>query len=214
MPIDDPILYWPLDSDFNDVSGNDRHGTPIGSPAFITGRIGSGALRLNGVDQRVSFTSLNLGTVYTVAYWVFVQESGDGVICGGTNGNYAFYFDATTLYHSSGGGVDSVAHGGLTDGWHHLAVTRNGQGIGLLRFFKDGALLTSFVGNSNALDLASLGAYAGGTFWSQVDVDEFRIYDRPLSDAEVQELFEFTPTPPTPPQILRPVADIAAGGWV
>ena len=45
--------YWPLDGNYQDASGNNRHGTPVGGPLFVPGVAGQ-ALELDGVDDYVN----------------------------------------------------------------------------------------------------------------------------------------------------------------
>ena len=46
--------YWPLDSDAQDFSGNDRHGTLIADAHFVNDGVHGGALELDGTDDYVS----------------------------------------------------------------------------------------------------------------------------------------------------------------
>ena len=46
------VGHWPFDGDFEDASGNGRHGTAKNSPPFVKGQLGQ-ALDLNGEDQYV-----------------------------------------------------------------------------------------------------------------------------------------------------------------
>jgi len=46
------VGHWPLDGNFKDASGNERHATAKNSPSFVKGHIGQG-LDLNGEDQYV-----------------------------------------------------------------------------------------------------------------------------------------------------------------
>jgi hypothetical protein len=51
MPTTAPVAHWTFDGNATDTSGNNINGTLVGSPTFPAGRIGSGALQLDGSTQ-------------------------------------------------------------------------------------------------------------------------------------------------------------------
>ena len=60
-PIQDLVVHLKFDGNYSDSSGRNHHGTPQGAPQIVTGKIGSGALR-------VSTTVVEGGAVTTANY--------------------------------------------------------------------------------------------------------------------------------------------------
>jgi Concanavalin A-like lectin/glucanases superfamily len=148
---------------------------------------------------------------YTIALWIKDWDgSDDGVIFGGSPGTYAFYIDATQIYHNTGAGsYTAELHGGLDTGWHHLVVTRNAGTT--VRFYKDGAELGfgSTLPTNDTLTVTTLGAYADGTFPFTGTIDDVRVFGRELSGAEVAALYASIPA--VGAQMYAPTVALVAG---
>lgn len=160
-----------------DSTSNAITGTKVSAtePNPTTGQI-NGAQSFDGVNDQITFTSQDIGTVNTTTYWLNFTDSGDGVVLGGAAGNYATYLDATNIYYSAGSGnYVTVAHGGLTSGtYYHIAVVRNGTSVS---FYKNGAQIgtTQTLGANNTLAVSSMMAYADATFPTTGVLDEIRL---------------------------------------
>jgi len=66
------VAFYALDGDANDSSGNELHGTIVGDPNFVEGKVGM-ALELDGVDDYVDSGSppeLVLTEAISIACWV------------------------------------------------------------------------------------------------------------------------------------------------
>ena len=198
------VGYWTFDGkDLNtgaalDASGQGNHGALVNmstSTSRVPGKLGQ-ALKFDGVDDKVSFTSTNYGTTHSVSYWINYKDTGDGVVIGGGNGVYATYIsDPTTsglMYYSVEGAQSSlvsVAHGGLKSGqWNYLTVVRDGTSVS---FYKNGFQIgtTQTLPFNNALFLSTFGSYSINTYFTTMVLDDVRIYNRALSAAEVQQLY-------------------------
>jgi hypothetical protein len=174
------------------------------------------ALRFDGIDDHVELpignliSTLNSMTVATwvnfdttsTGSWVRVFDFGTSVTTGsplvymfltprqGTNG--AMRFAITT---NGSGGEQSVSAPGtpglLPGGWHHVAAVIDGSAMAL-RLYQDGDLIASHpttvlpkdmgVTNQNWLGRSQ---YSADGFYQGL-VDEFRIYNRALTDGEVR----------------------------
>ncbi|MHC4644759.1 MAG: LamG domain-containing protein [Planctomycetota bacterium] len=67
------IAYWPLDGSADDVGGNNHHGAVEGVYAWVTGRIGSGAIEFSGDGGRVrvaDHAQLRPETAVSATAWV------------------------------------------------------------------------------------------------------------------------------------------------
>ena len=126
----DPSLmgYWKFDGDALDSSGNDRHGTFVGSPTFGPGVFGQ-ALELAGGPDYVIIDGYKgiLGThAFSIAAWVRTTNTAiSQIMHWGTDSNgqrVEFRINGNRLRISGGGGNvqgDTV----LTDGeWYHVAA--------------------------------------------------------------------------------------------
>jgi hypothetical protein len=85
------VVHLKFDGDYQDASGRNNHGTPVGGPSLVDGKIGSGALRYATVmagDTVASASYVSLGspadlqfggaTSFSVAFWTrFTGSPGD-----------------------------------------------------------------------------------------------------------------------------------------
>ncbi len=209
----DPSLlgWWKLDDGSGDtaVDSSDygNHGTLHIGPQWVAGKLG-GALRFDGVDDFVSVQnvqSLTADNEVTVMLWLNAERIG-----GGTSGDYGglvtkgtgairaynFYMNSPDKLHFSvgpaGGWVHSWSTGTfVTNEWTHVVAQIvdghhqyyiNGQNAG-----------TGGEGSTLALspDPVLIGRAPEGTY-SQGTFDDVRIYNRALSQQEVQEVMRGT----------------------
>ena len=202
-----------------DASGNSNNGTIAGATwaGAGQGRFGN-ALVFDGVNDRVNITdsaSLDLTTGMTLEAWVFptVLSGWRTVIMKERAGGLAY-----TLYaHDSVPGpaayvrTAGVEHSTPNvaalplNAWTHLAATYNGS---VLRLYVGGSLVSSqpvtgsIQTSTNAL---RIGGNAPWGEWFQGRIDEVRIYNRALSQAEIQTDMTTPVGPPasdsTPPTV-------------
>ncbi len=138
------VAYYPLDGDYQDASGNNRHGTPVApgeNPIFEPGMTGQ-ALGLNVVGQYVEITGYQ-GIVadrsdpnnpiqhpFTVACWVNTTTAGGSLVTWGSSdggpvgGQYqGFRINGGSLRAEHGAGNYRGATP-VDDGeWHHVALS-------------------------------------------------------------------------------------------
>lgn len=150
------VSFWSFDAStisgdtVNDVWGN-NHGTMIGGPEAINGKIGE-ALSFNGVDSLVEIEhseSLNLVEAITIDFWFLLTgESTENqfprVVSKGQstvdNGAYGVWIVDTRNPADIGfrsptlAPTDIRSQADFNDGaWHHIAVTYDGE-AGKLHF--------------------------------------------------------------------------------
>jgi len=201
------VTWYKMDGDVKDSSGKNYHGTINGTTSFETGYAGQ-ALVFGGTN---GYVDLPLGplmptlTDMTVATHVYLADSssswqrifdfGSGTsnymfLCPrqGTAGNMRFGIRTPTVNEQI---VNSP--GPMTVGWHHTAIVINGQ-TKTLTLYLDGepvvsgptAVLPKDLGNTTQNWLGRSQYAADGYFTGSLD--EFRIYNRPLSQAEIRHL--------------------------
>ncbi len=206
--------YWTFDNTPNDSSGTGNHGTPVGvgrrteysTDAAPTGFANSHSLNLDGsqVFVRVDHhESLNAEDAVTIALWIkprsypgfwptgndWSQLLNKGDVWGGQN--YMVGFGAYFYLHADGMGMripsldDTVR---TPHQWHHVAVVLDAhQGQGRIYF---NGVLDHTVFNVSDVRINSDPLYIGrgdpGNP-TKIDgqIDDVRLYTRPLSDAEI-----------------------------
>jgi hypothetical protein len=207
------MAYYDFENDVRDNSGNNHHGTEMNNPIYIVGPTGFGsAIQFNGTTQYVSLPIDSLiasSDDITIACWAnFYHEDGSmqrlwdfGVAAqddsdpniymfvtprSGTNG--PLQFGITTGGNDTQSNIYSSAT--LPLGWHHVAASIDSSTM-TVRLYQDGMLVAE--GETSFLP-SDLGAtdqnYIGKSQWladAYYDgaIDEFRIYDRVLSEAEI-----------------------------
>ena len=194
-----------------DASGHGHTGTIVGGSWTQSGRMG-GALSLNGTADRVDLPAL--GTFYKTGFtyeaWVKkASAKSDAALMGswvsGQNGGPMIWVDHVagryrlTLGKANIDDYLDSGHPPAVGQWEHIAATYDGA---VARFFVDGVQVASrpFTGNMGDSNTWRIGAYGtppGGFFDGLVD--EVRIYDVPLSAAEIQADMTNPPTPDTSP---------------
>jgi hypothetical protein len=207
IPINsDLIAYYPFNGNANDESGNGRNATVYGV-TLTTDRFGNpnGAYSFDGVDNYIE-TSNNLNNYQTVSvsFWLYMRTypEGDryqlvsndagswGRVININNNKVIALFNSSTAY-------DSTIVLPLNQ-WHLLTAIWTKD---YSRLYVDQELKIDFAGSIDSLnDLSSY--YIGRDTWSGTSIrdyfdgiiDELRIYNRALSEAEIQELYNVTPT--------------------
>lgn len=185
-----------------DLSGYDRHGALQGAARLAAGRSGSG-LGLDGGSGYVVVPDSLTETIQelTVASWVKLdaQTGWSRLFDFGGSAGFAYFtpftFDGTLRYsaYAGFGNEGTVTAPALpASAWKHVAVTTRGRDY---RVYVDG------VEAANALTVpitpANIGTNDGGNWIGRSrfpdpllrgTVDDFRVYDRVLSQAEIQAL--------------------------
>ena len=183
-----------------DASGNGRTGTMTGGVAWTpSGKFGS-ALSFNGSTGLVSIAdavSLDFTSSMTIEAWVSpaALNNWDTVVLksfGASGRAYALYagdnagLPASTV--RTGSSERSIAGGSALplNSWSHVAMTFGG---GWLRLYVNGAQVASFAGNGNirtSTDPVTIGGSSVWGRWFSGLIDEVRIYNRALSQSEIQ----------------------------
>lgn len=213
FPRDGLIGYFPFNGDARDFSGNGLDGTVHGL-SFAPDRFGvaNRAFFFNGTTDYIEVPrseSFNFGTNdFTLSVWIkpagFARNAyvvgkafpsagrGYGLATTGLNTAYAFIAADLPYVELYGGSGIS------TGGWHHLIAVykRNSS----LLIYDDGVLVGQTPIGSEAGDIdnpepLSIGKAISDASPFAGSIDDVRIYDRALSDAEAKALHELEKTP-------------------
>lgn len=194
---------WNFNGNATD-SVNTNHGTALGTPAYVAGKIGQ-AVDLDGTDDYIDLPDAAGRTRdLTVATWVNWDGGGDWqrIFDFGT-GTWQYLF----LTPKAGGAgmrvvLKDAIHGrdveyqintpALTTGqWVHLALVRRGSAMTLYR--NGQAAGTVFDVQSSPAAFPAVNNYIGKSQFADPlfngRVDDFRIYGKALSGAEVWALW-------------------------
>ncbi len=206
VPAPSGLVSWlPGDGNADDIVGT-NDGTLQNGATFALGLVGQ-AFSFDGTSS-VTLSSLpavsNLGS-WTYDIWINVSSYTNGSIQAGdgsyfidrtsetlnladlkaVNNQFAFqvrYDDGTGL----GGPVGGAINGGV---WTHIAMVRE-FGVAF-RLYVDGSLVASTADNGNSLTppIPKLGHHALPTLLGfEGLIDEFEIFDRALSQSEIQAI--------------------------
>jgi len=202
------VGYWKFDEGSGttamDSSGNGNTGTLNNGPLWVDGKYGK-ALGFDGVDDNVQVptsASLDVTAYLTVEAWVYprayVSSTGDAPhivsradLSGGSiyilalqTGTHKVEYAVNPFPNAAASGTDLQLNI-----WTHLAMTYDGSRVRLYingNFDSDYALSGPIFTTSNWLEIGCK-HWAGGyhAFFNGL-VDEVRIYNRALSQQEIQ----------------------------
>ncbi len=212
------LAYWSFDQDqgafFMDESGNNITGTSHNAQISADGKRGK-AIRFNGFSSYFDFSdppdfNFGAGQEFTFCGWLRTNAAQGTVLSSHNAGDLG---PVISLVLEQGVPVARVRKDGaqmwtplmlrggkaINDGaWRHFALTRHGPNAAL-RLYIDGAPTGPeqaggvAAGGSITTDLRTLGAYQSQVGvvlnpTTQVDVDEFCIFNRALNDGEIRRL--------------------------
>jgi hypothetical protein len=199
-PTNGLVAYYPLEGDAKDFSGNGNNGT-ISAAIPTADRFGNidSAMDFNGLNASIQAAIKGLPIASeprSVALWVKAprenRPTASLVEWGSTNSGGAFGITiatngstlATWNLKTNGRGVPSNF---LPNGnWHHLAATYGGA---TLTLYLDGRMLGRATETLNTADSTlQIGAAIGSSAFFHGSLAEIRVYNRELSNTEVQEL--------------------------
>lgn len=201
----DVILYWSLDdldatgdgsySLTKDNSGNGHDGT---ASATLTSALGRAGDCVYFPDSRyIRNSAVGIGSSFSVSWWFKSNTPSSQFNMIATfpdslpGGYFAYYMEPTNgimiaIYYD--GTYHEVTHGGPTlwdNNWHHIVGIATTTSVVL---YIDGSQVSSGTWSINPSQSSAdfqVGQYATGPAW----IDEVRLYNRALSLAEIQYLY-------------------------
>jgi hypothetical protein len=205
-----PIAYWNFNEGSGttaaDGSGNGHIGTLTGSAGWTTSGKTGGALSLNGsgyVNIATPDTIVLGNANCTVAAWVKTSStSAMGILIKDNNGVHLSgdkllgVNHASTKFGIDHGWVTNLdSNKNITDGaWHHVAWTQQKDGSGsseVWKLYVDGVYevtKNAVTKDDNAGNTIHIGGGSSSSYFPNNfngSIDEVRIYNRVLSDAEI-----------------------------
>ncbi len=202
-PADDLVMYLSFDGDSGstavDSSGFGNDATFFGNPVWIDGVHSGQGLGFDGATwgEVADDSSLDLTGPFSMSTWALVNPGGEAIQSAMEKGsgwkageyNLAALYNGGTILQAAdlpAACADTNSGASIQDGtWHHLAGVLDGAEI---KIYIDGVLDASMpcVGTLASNDDALyIGARGGTGRFLNGGLDELRVYDYPLTDAQV-----------------------------
>lgn len=203
---DSPVVYFSLDNDTTDSSGNENNGTVVGTSLFSAGQIGS-AFTFDGntfIDV-ASSSGLDLGENYSISLWAnpanlptwqCLVERGES----STNRMGLWLNNSSITFETSNNGGNWWTTSAIIslDQWQHIVAVHDGS-TDTESIYVNGTLVASQPGrttdtpNLGNLNIGSSPAYSNDYKFSG-NIDDVRIYNKVLTQTDINSLYGFTPT--------------------
>jgi concanavalin A-like lectin/glucanase superfamily protein len=197
-------VYYSLENDASDMSGNGFDGVLMGEPAFVDGIVGM-ALEVDGVDDYVDTGYTEDLAEWTISCWTKSPAAPDpaGSPAGPLhreknyqiNWNHSQDAFRAAVGLATANGWFGANFGDLeADTWYNLAGSYDGED---LKAYKNGVLMATNSdpsGPTNAeTNSLKLGRHAAAEQYFAGSVDEAMVYDRVLSGGEIMFLAGYMP---------------------
>jgi len=207
------IVWYPMNNNMQDASGNGNNGTwwGAGNPIYVDGPAGLGSgVSFNAISDYIAMPigdEISTMTDFTFAGWVnfAADQTGDWQRIFDIGIDPNVYMFLTPRVGGDGAlrfaqlneditGEDRVeTHGPLPAGWHHVAVTISSTDR-TIRLYQNGALMDTDEARILPMDLGEttqnwLGRsqFTADAFFNG-SMDEIMIFNRALSDGEIRYL--------------------------
>jgi hypothetical protein len=206
------VGHWNLAGNAGDSAGS-NHGTLVGNPTWVNDPQRGWCLDLDGDGDYVDVgdaPALTFTEQITVACWIKVRRldrnwnaivsKGDDWVLARTRDDNRVAFLCLGL---AGGGWPEVYSGDVNDGnWHHIAGVYDGAKLSMYQNGScvDSKALHGSINHNWSRVLIGENGQSPNRFWNGL-VADVRLYNRPLTPAEVGVLAEAQPpaAPPPPP---------------
>ncbi|NQV17753.1 MAG: T9SS type A sorting domain-containing protein [Armatimonadetes bacterium] len=199
------IAYYPFNGNANDESGNGNDGVIYGA-ALTADRFGNenSAYSFDGVDDNIRIPhddAFNIQYEISISFWVkletaapyyfpyhIIQKSGSW---GGGQGNSSGFDIHFGLNGVTSANIYTVWHTGFSaETFYQLALTYNGS---VAKWYEDGVLKDSVTVSDN-IPLTTTDIWIGQheqdlRYNFDGVIDDIRLYNRALSDSEIDSLF-------------------------
>ncbi|HNU42025.1 MAG: hypothetical protein UZ12_BCD005000539 [Bacteroidetes bacterium OLB12] len=201
------VFYMPFDADYGDLVGG-ANATVVGTPSLQTGKVGKAYAGAADSYLTYPIADLELGTAFSISFWYKANTTPDraGILTVGPPGTNT-RTSGFRLFREGGvspvksnvgiGSGESWNDGGTISATDWVFITMV-VGDGSHGIYADGTLLraeSTFTGSVSWADCEFISIGSGAprfTEWGHLSdnslIDEIRIFNRKLSQAEIQEM--------------------------
>ena len=177
-------------STFFDLSGNNRHGTLLNSPAHDTEA--GGCFHFDATNERISLP-INLQDTQSTVMGIarYATSSGNGRVISATNNWLMGWYAGNTSYYYANSGWVHTGNGGNTTDW--ICFTATGDTVtGNYKFYRNAVLIKNLTNsNLNGPDIITLGGWSYGAHEaSNCKVAYLSAYQRVLSPTEIEQNYQ------------------------
>ena len=214
IPTDGLVAYYPFNGNANDESGNGNHGTVNGA-TLTTDRFGNtnSSYSFDGVDDYVSqgdLNNINISSSVTMSVWIYKKNDNDGIpsenimsivqSSGSSQPHLGILYSdekirAQTKDNTDTWGLNNTFSDTAVpmESWHNLVFSFSKPNY---IFYLDGVPDGSGTWDNNIKDndsspylyIGTRGDLHSSYFFTGL-IDNIRIYNRALSEPEVQTLY-------------------------
>lgn len=196
------VAHYKMDGDAQDASGYNNHGIAPNGISYETNRFGNinMAASFDGINDYVSVNSSNSlespTSEITISNWICLDNATLGAYYLAKTNNSAFHYrcgapNGGMYFGRSGIDIIISTFPLASMNWYMLSYTYNGQSV---KFYINGQLINTSITsgeispNNTPLEI---GRDAHGPVeWFKGKLDDIRIYNRALSDSEVQYIYQ------------------------
>jgi hypothetical protein len=205
----DLVLHLKFENNAQDASGRNNHGTVVGAPTFVAGRLGQ-ALHYRTAGSSYNYVTLGspsdlqFGDAdFSVSYWVrFTSATNLPFLCNSLlpygdaglsftagSGNFAWSMKGTTGSAQTGFATQPINNGA----WHHLVHTfdRSGNAITYLNGQQVDSRSIAAVGSLDAINPFNIGQDGTGALSvdAEADIDDLGIWNKALTPYEAYSIY-------------------------
>lgn len=186
------VGWWRAQNDAQDAIGT-NHGTLTNGATFAAGKVGN-AFSLDGVDDVITVPAINVGSKFSVEFWLFptrstgyehlVSNSGGSANYGDLyfRDNHIEYWQGTVLRCSSATSTIPLF------AWSHIALTYE---AGAARLFINGVQAGGSVIHSETFNNPLAFGYTNSASNNRFKglLDEISLYNRALAESEIAAIY-------------------------
>ena len=196
-----PDIWYKFEDDIQDSSGNEKHGTPVGSPTYSDSKDGYGRCKGPESGDGNYFTAPAVGILgnenWSWALWIEPAGASQYIFEYGTDADHqriSLYRSTSTqlrmLHYNDDHTLGYTFNSGT---WYHLGLTYDGS---VVRYYVDG----SYVNFYNPLNLSITFSYHyicranwSSSFMYRGKIDNYMVWDETvLTEAQIQEVMNET----------------------
>ena len=202
------IAWYQFEDNTNDSSNYANHATAYGGPLWVDSLAGRGrAIEFDGGNDYVGTGQSLLSNIaqFTLAGWVNAgNPEGSRVGLFGQNDVVEFGFQGgLNIWTPNGGAITAPwTYGAFT--WHHIAAVGDGTSLVIYvdgqEVATGGNATASYGDSTDPFNIGGGGIWDASGNWFYGSMDDVRVYDRALTQAEIEPLtVRYEASNPYPP---------------